>query len=67
MAYVGYNEAKKKANKKYLEKMARIAFVVKPSEKAEIERRAKAAGKSVNSYLRDLALEGWHDPEENGG
>ena len=56
MAYAGYNEAKKECNKRYLAKMSRIAFVVTPEEKKEIERRAQAEGKSVNQFLKDKAL-----------
>ncbi len=57
MAYVGYNDAKKKANKKYLEKMARIPVIVTPDQKKEIEEKAKNAGKSVNQYIKDLVLD----------
>ncbi len=57
MAYVGYNEAKKKANKKYMEKLARISLYLKPEEKEEIERRAKMEGKSVTQYMKGKALE----------
>ena len=56
MAYAGYNEAKKKANKRYLDKMARIPVIVRPEEKQEIERRAREAGKSVNQFIKDAVL-----------
>ena len=54
MAYVGYNEAKKRANEKYLKKLAEIRIRVSPDEKKKIEINARNAGKSVNQYLRDL-------------
>jgi len=56
MAYAGYNDAKKECNKRYLSKMARIAFVVTPEEKKQIEERARKENKSVNQYLKDRAL-----------
>lgn len=56
MAYAGYNEAKKRANKRYLDKMARIPVIVKPEEKQEIERKAREAGKSVNQFIKDAVL-----------
>lgn len=56
MAYNGYNEARKRANEKYLSKLDKITFRVTPEEHREIERRASAAGKSVNQYLKDRAL-----------
>ena len=67
MAYAGYNEAKKECNKRYLAKMSRIAFVVTPEEKKEIERRAQAEGKSVNQFLKDKAQTYSHRyPEKQG-
>lgn len=56
MAYNGYNEARKRANEKYLSKLDKITFRVTPEEHREIERKASAAGKSVNQYLKDRAL-----------
>jgi len=56
MAYVGYNEARKRANEKYLSKFAEIRIRITPEEKREIEERAKKESKSVNQYLKDKAL-----------
>ena len=56
MAYVGYNEARKRANEKYLSKFAEIRIRLTPDEKKEIERKASAEGKSVNQFLKDRAL-----------
>lgn len=56
MAYVGYNEAKKRANEKYNSKFERITFRVTPEEHREIEKRASQENKSVNQYLKDKAL-----------
>ena len=54
--YVGYNDAKKASNKKYMDKLARIVLWISPEEKAEIEKRATAAGLSVNQYCKNLVL-----------
>lgn len=51
-----YNEARKRANEKYLAKLAEIKMRITPEEKKEIERRASAEGKSVNQFLKDKAL-----------
>ena len=56
MVYVGYNEAKKRANEKYLAKFAEIRIRITPDEKKEIEERARENGKSVNQYMKDKAL-----------
>lgn len=56
MAYAGYNEARKRANEKYLSKLDKILLRITPEEKKEIERRATAEGKSVNQFLKDRAL-----------
>ena len=56
MAYNGYNEAKKRANEKYLSKFAEIRIRLTPEEKREIESRAQDEGKSVNQFLKDRAL-----------
>lgn len=56
MAYVGYNEARKRANEKYLKKFDEIRIRILPEEKKRIEEKAREAGKSVNQYLKDLAL-----------
>lgn len=53
-----YTPAQAKSAKKYLAKLADIKLRVTPEEKQEIEARAKAAGKSVNQFLKDLALTG---------
>lgn len=56
MAYVGYNDAKKTANKKYMDKLARISLWLSPEEKKAIEERARKESKSVNQYIKDKAL-----------
>lgn len=56
MAYVGYNDAKKRCNEKYLAKLDKILLRVTPEEKKEIEKRANQENKSVNQYLKDKAL-----------
>ena len=58
MAYAGYNDARKRANEKYLAKQVEIKVRMKPAEKKEIEQRAREAGKSVNQYVKDAALNG---------
>lgn len=56
MGYNGYTDKKKKSNEKYLQKFANIKMRVLPEEKRIIEEKAKKAGKSVNRYIKDLAL-----------
>lgn len=56
MAYSGYNEARKRANEKYLSKLAEIRIRMTPEEKRIIEEKAQAEGKSVNQFLKDRAL-----------
>ena len=56
MGYNGYTEKKKASNERYLAKFDRILFRVLPEEKKQIEAYAREAGKSVNQYLKDLAL-----------
>ena len=56
MPYNGYTEARKKANEKYLAKQAEIKLRIKPEEKKIIEEKARAAGKSVNQYIKDSVL-----------
>ena len=51
-----YTEAQKRSAEKYLSKFAEIRIRITPDEKREIERRAAAAGKSVNQFLKDKAL-----------
>ena len=53
MAYSGYTESRKRANKKYLDKQAEIRIRMLPEEKKEIERMALLEGKSVNQYIKD--------------
>ena len=57
MAYVGYNESKKKCNEKYLAKFARPTIRMTEEEKKIIEKAAINAGKSFNRYMIDCALE----------
>lgn len=56
MGYNGYTEKKKESNKKYMDKLARISLWLTPEEKAEIERKAAAEGKSLNRYIKDRSL-----------
>lgn len=56
MGYNGYTEKKKESNKRYLDTRARVVLWLDPEEKQEIERKAQQAGKSVNQFLKDLAL-----------
>lgn len=56
MGYNGYTEKKKASNEKYLKKFINITFRTTPEEKQIIEEKAKTAGKSINQYLKDLAL-----------
>ena len=56
MGYNGYTEKKKASNKAYMEKLARCVVWVTPEEKKIIEEKARQAGKSVNQFLKDLAL-----------
>ena len=56
MGYNGYTEKKKVSNEKYLKKFVNITFRITPEEKQVLEMKAKSAGKSVNQYLKDLAL-----------
>jgi len=51
-----YTEAQAASAKRYLSKFAEIRIRLQPEEKAEIERRAAEAGKSVNQYIKDIAL-----------
>jgi predicted HicB family RNase H-like nuclease len=51
-----YTEAQKKSAEKYLKQFINVTFRVTPEEKHEIEKRAAAAGKSVNQFLKDKAL-----------
>lgn len=56
MGYNGYTEKRKASNKKYMDQLARVVVWLKPEEKTIIEQKAAAAGKSVNQYIKDLAL-----------
>ena len=51
-----YTEAQKKSAEKYLAQFDKITLRVKPEEKQQIERKAAEQGKSVNQFLKDLAL-----------
>ena len=51
MAYVGYNEAKKRANEKYLAKFAEIRIRISPEFKKQIEAVAYSQGKSVQAFV----------------
>lgn len=56
MAYVGYNDAKKRANAKYLSKQAEIRIRMSPENKKAIEDKAREENKSVNQYVKDRIL-----------
>lgn len=56
MGYNGYTEKKKVSNKKYMDSLKRISVWCTPEEKKIIEEKAKAAGKSVNQYIKDSIL-----------
>ena len=57
MAYNGYTEARKKSNKRYLEKLAKPTVRMTPEEKQIIEQAAQRSGKSFNRFMIDCALE----------
>lgn len=54
--YYGYTKAHAEGNARYLEKFEFIKIRATPEEKEQIKELAAAAGKSVNSYILDLAL-----------
>ena len=54
MPYNGYTEARKRCNERYLAKLATVKLRVSPEEKKIIEEKAKAAGKSVNKFIKDI-------------
>lgn len=54
--YYGYTKAHAEGNARYLEKFEFIKVRATPEEKEQIKELAAAAGKSVNSYILDLAL-----------
>lgn len=51
-----YTEARKKANEKYLSKMAEIKIRMTPEEKKIVEDKAKKEDKSVNQFIKDRIL-----------
>lgn len=51
-----YTKAQAASAKKYLSQFAEIRIRLQPEEKEIIETKAAAAGKSVNQYIKDLAL-----------
>lgn len=55
--YTGYTEAKKACNERYLAKFVQLQLRLTPEEKKAIEKKAKAAGKSVNKYIKDIILD----------
>lgn len=57
MAYVGYNESKKKCNERYLAKFVKPTIRMTAEEKRAIEQAAIKAGKSFNRFMIDCALE----------
>lgn len=56
MGYNGYTEKKKASNKKYMDKLTRCTVWITPEEKKIIEKKARDAGKSVNQFIKDLAI-----------
>ena len=51
-----YTAAQAASAKKYLSQFAEIRIRLQPEEKKIIEEKAAAAGKSVNQFIKDLAL-----------
>lgn len=51
-----YTAAQAESAKKYLSQFAEIRIRLQPEEKQIIMDNAKKEGKSVNQYLKDLAL-----------
>lgn len=60
MAYVGYNETKKKCNERYLAKFVKPTIRMTEEEKKIIEQAASRSGKSFNRFMIDCALEKAH-------
>jgi len=54
MAYNGYTDSRKNANKKYMDKLKRVVLWVTPEEKNIIEQKAQKENKSINQYIKDL-------------
>lgn len=54
--YYGYTKAHAEANARYLGKLSEIKVRATPEEKEIIRKYAAAEGKSVNTYILDLAL-----------
>lgn len=54
--YTGYDEKTKARNERYLAKFEMIRIRTTPEEKRTIQKKAKAAGKSVNKYIKDILL-----------
>lgn len=52
-----YNEARKRATDNYYSKKKRVYLVMDPEEKAEIERKARKSGLSLNAYIVQAAME----------
>ena len=57
MPYNGYSEARKAANKKYMDKQARVVIWCSPEDKEHIEAAAEAAGESVNGFVKTAIRE----------
>lgn len=51
-----YTAAQAASAKKYLSQFAEIRIRLQPEEKKIIEEKAAKEGKSVNQFLKDLAL-----------
>ena len=56
MAYKGYTENRKQVNKRHMDKLRRVVIWCYPEEKERIEALAKAAGMSVNAYIKKALL-----------
>lgn len=52
MGYNGYTAKKKASNKRYMDKLTRIAVWVYPEEKEEIQRRAREQNISVTELVK---------------
>ena len=51
-----YTPAQAASSKKYLSQFAEIRIRMQPEEKKIIEEKAAKEGKSVNQFIKDLAL-----------
>lgn len=59
MAYVGYNQAKKDCNERYIKKnnLVQLKIVLPAEEKKKIMEAAEKAGESATRYILDAVAE----------